>query len=82
MSNVTNVGSFVGGKGVGFLNGADGKEWVWVMGDHKDDKSIEQILEDEAQEKAKLLAESEAEELRSVGNIAHSVRPKSPRLVG
>ena len=34
------------------------------MGEHKDDKSIEEKLEEEAQEKARLLAEQEAEELR------------------
>lgn len=55
-----------GGRHIGFLQGADKKEWVWVMGEHKNDKSIEEILEDEAQEKARLLAEQEAEELRSV----------------
>ena len=35
------------------------------MGEHKDDKSLEQILEEEAQENARLLAEREAEALRS-----------------
>lgn len=44
--------------------GADGREWVWVMGEHKDDKTIEQIMEEEAQLKAKLQAEKEAEEKR------------------
>lgn len=53
-----------GGKKVDFLLGDDGNEWVWVMGEHKNDKSIEQILEEEAQLKAKLQAEKEAEELR------------------
>ena len=56
--------SISGGKHIGFLLGADKKEWVWVMGEHKADKSIELILEEEAQEKARLLAEQEAEELR------------------
>lgn len=35
---------------VGFLRwltGADGEVWVWVMGDHPLDKSIEEILEEE-----------------------------------
>ena len=50
---------------MGFLQGSDGKEWVWIMGEHKDDKSLEQILEEEAQENARLLAEREAEALRS-----------------
>ena len=34
------------------------------MGEHPDDKTIEQILEEEAQEKARILAEQEAEALR------------------
>lgn len=53
-----------GKKGVSFLKGSDGNEWVWVMGEHPSDKSIEQILEEEAQAKALLEAEREAEELR------------------
>ena len=55
---------FEGKKTVNFLTGNDGNEWVWVMGEHKNDKSIEQILEEEAQAKALLEAEREAEELR------------------
>lgn len=53
-----------GGKKVNFMKGADGNDWVWVMGDHKDDKSIEEIMEEEAQRKALEQAEREAEELR------------------
>ena len=34
------------------------------MGEHKDDKTIEEILEEEAQAKALLEAEREAEEIR------------------
>lgn len=52
-----------GTKNIGFLQGSDGNEWVWVMGEHKDDKTVEQILKDEALEKARILAEKEAEEL-------------------
>lgn len=51
-------------KAVQFLKGADGEPWVWVMGEHKDDKSIEEILQDEAIERARKMAEKEAEELR------------------
>lgn len=53
-----------GAKKVDFLQGADGCEWVWVMGEHKNDLSIEEILEREAQEKALKQAEKEALELR------------------
>lgn len=53
---------------VEFLLGSDGEPWVWVMGEHENDKSIEQILGDEAQRKARELAEQETKELRkSVG---------------
>lgn len=51
-------------KHVSFREGSDGEPWVWVMGEHKDDKSIEQILRNEAIEKARELAEKETEELR------------------
>ncbi|KAF7274518.1 hypothetical protein GWI33_012830, partial [Rhynchophorus ferrugineus] len=51
-------------KNVNFLSGSDGEPWVWVMGEHKDDKSIEDILKEEAIEKARKQAEKEAEQLR------------------
>jgi SH2 domain-containing protein 4A len=51
-------------KNVTFLKGEDGEPWVWVMGEHRDDKSIEEILKNEAIEKARKMAEKEAEELR------------------
>lgn len=51
-------------KTVKFLNGVDGKPWVWVMGEHENDKSIEDILREEAIEKARKMAEKEAEEIR------------------
>ncbi|XP_022199791.1 SH2 domain-containing protein 4A [Nilaparvata lugens] len=53
-----------GGRRVQFLMGADGNPWTWVMGEHKDDKSIDQILEEEAREAARTQAEKEAEQLR------------------
>ncbi|KAK7506539.1 hypothetical protein BaRGS_00002014 [Batillaria attramentaria] len=53
-----------GAKRVDFLLGKDGSEWVWVMGEHKNDLSIEEILEREAQEEARIQAEKEAQELR------------------
>lgn len=51
-------------KTVTFLKGTDGEPWVWVMGEHENDKTIEQILKEEAMEKARKLAEKEAEEMR------------------
>ncbi|XP_030835728.1 SH2 domain-containing protein 4A isoform X2 [Strongylocentrotus purpuratus] len=51
-----------GNKKVVWLQGRDGCEWVWVMGHHKNDRTIEQILERENKEKARLLAEKEAQE--------------------
>lgn len=52
------------GKKVDFLLGKDGSEWVWVMGEHKNDLSIDEILEQEGQKKALALAEKETEALR------------------
>ncbi|XP_022917151.1 SH2 domain-containing protein 4A-like [Onthophagus taurus] len=51
-------------KQVNFLIGIDGEPWVWVMGEHENDKTIEEILRDEALDKARKIAEKEAEELR------------------
>lgn len=51
-------------KTVQFMNGSNGEPWVWVMGEHPDDPSIEQILEREAREKARKQAELEAQQLR------------------
>lgn len=44
-------------KTVNFLMGVDGEPWVWVMGEHADDKSVEEILVKEAREKARKLVE-------------------------
>nr|XP_023020112.1 SH2 domain-containing protein 4A-like [Leptinotarsa decemlineata] len=51
-------------KSVEFMKGSDGEPWVWVMGEHEDDKSIEEILREEAAEKARQLAEKETEKIR------------------
>ncbi|KAL1493994.1 hypothetical protein ABEB36_009670 [Hypothenemus hampei] len=51
-------------KSVSFLKGEDGEPWVWVMGEHKDDKTIEEILNEEARQKARQIAEQETEQLR------------------
>ncbi|ENN77711.1 hypothetical protein D910_03790, partial [Dendroctonus ponderosae] len=51
-------------KSVSFMKGSDGEPWVWVMGEHEYDKSIEDILNEEAREQARKIAEKEAEQLR------------------
>lgn len=51
-------------KSVNFLKTDNGDDWVWVMGEHEDDISIEEILAIEAKLKAKKLAEIETSELR------------------
>ena len=51
-------------KKVKFMEGSDGNPWVWVMGEHPSDKSIEDILEEEAQDKAEKQAETELQALR------------------
>ena len=53
-----------GKKQLNWLLAQDGDVWVWVMGDHPEDKSIEHILQQEAQKEAQKQAEKEAEELR------------------
>ena len=47
-----------------FLLGADNNVWVWVMGEHRTDKTIEDILQEELKQKAELEAEKEADRLR------------------
>ncbi|CAG9532299.1 unnamed protein product [Cercopithifilaria johnstoni] len=46
-------------RGIKWLKGEDGEVWVWVMGEHKDDLTIEQITEKRALEEARQLAEKE-----------------------
>lgn len=53
-----------GKKQVQFLKGEDGEPWVWVMGEHPDDKSIESILAEEARQRALAQAREEAHQLR------------------
>ncbi|KHN88284.1 SH2 domain-containing protein 4B [Toxocara canis] len=42
-----------------WLNGSDGEVWVWVMGEHKDDLSLEELIEKRDLEEARKLAEKE-----------------------
>ena len=51
---------------VNFLLGEDQNPWVWVMGDHPDDKSVDELLEEEVRAKARQKAEKEAAIIRYV----------------
>ncbi|KAL4714845.1 hypothetical protein ACJJTC_012517 [Scirpophaga incertulas] len=51
-------------KQVQFMKGEDGEPWVWVMGEHPDDKSIESILAEETRQRAVEQARAEAHQLR------------------
>ncbi|XP_068617869.1 SH2 domain-containing protein 4B-like isoform X2 [Battus philenor] len=53
-----------GKKQVQFLKGEDGEPWVWVMGEHPDDRTIEDILAEEARQRALSQARQEAHQLR------------------
>ncbi|XP_013180251.1 PREDICTED: SH2 domain-containing protein 4B-like [Papilio xuthus] len=53
-----------GKKHVQFLKGEDGEPWVWVMGEHPNDRSIEDILAEEARQRALSQACQEAHQLR------------------
>lgn len=64
--DVTTIPRKPGCKRVDFLLGTDGKPWTWVMGEHPEDPTIEDILEKETKEKARKQAAQEAAlELRS-----------------
>lgn len=64
-NGTTSNSSKPGSKRVDFLLGSDGKPWTWVMGEHPEDPSIEEILEKETKEKARIQAVQEALQLRS-----------------
>ncbi|KAH6944879.1 hypothetical protein HPB50_005915 [Hyalomma asiaticum] len=63
-NGTTSNSSKPGSKRVDFLLGSDGKPWTWVMGEHPEDPSIEEILEKETKEKARIQAAQEALQLR------------------
>lgn len=56
----------LGKKKVQWMLDVNGEPWTWIMGEHKDDKTIEQIIEEEAREAARVQAEHETEQLRFV----------------
>ncbi|KAJ7988191.1 hypothetical protein DPEC_G00321050 [Dallia pectoralis] len=52
-------------KSIQWLTGLDNDVWVWVMGEHPQDKAYEQICDDIIAQRATLQAQKEAEELRA-----------------
>lgn len=56
----------IGKKKVQWMLDASGEPWTWIMGEHKDDKTIDQIIEEEAREAARVQAEQETEQLRFI----------------
>lgn len=51
-------------KKVSWLIDSNDEPWVWIMGEHTDDKTIDDILAEETQLTARKIAETEAKELR------------------
>ncbi|XP_043106349.1 SH2 domain-containing protein 4A isoform X1 [Puntigrus tetrazona] len=55
----------VSGKMVSWMKGLDDDVWVWVMGEHHDDKPYNQICDEIMAQRAALQAQREAEKLRA-----------------
>ncbi|XP_016377577.1 SH2 domain-containing protein 4A-like isoform X2 [Sinocyclocheilus rhinocerous] len=55
----------VSGKTVSWMKGLDDDVWVWVMGEHPEDKPYDQICDGVMAERAALQAQREAEKLRA-----------------
>lgn len=55
----------VSGKSVSWMKGLDEDVWVWVMGEHPEDKPYDQICDEIMGERAALQAQREAEKLRA-----------------
>ncbi|XP_016408777.1 SH2 domain-containing protein 4A-like [Sinocyclocheilus rhinocerous] len=55
----------ISGKTVSWIKGLDDDVWVWVMGEHPDDKPYDQISDEIMAERAALQAQREAEKLRA-----------------
>ncbi|RXN11833.1 SH2 domain-containing 4A-like isoform X1 [Labeo rohita] len=55
----------VSGKAVSWMKGLDDDVWVWVMGEHSDDKTYDQICDEIMAERAAVQAQIEAEKLRA-----------------
>ncbi|XP_026074938.1 SH2 domain-containing protein 4A-like [Carassius auratus] len=56
----------VSGKTLSWMKGLDEDVWVWVMGEHPEDKPYDQICDEIMGERAALQAQREAEELRAM----------------
>uniref|UniRef100_A0A8C1D1U1 SH2 domain containing 4A n=2 Tax=Cyprinus carpio carpio TaxID=630221 RepID=A0A8C1D1U1_CYPCA len=55
----------VSGKTVSWIKGLDDDVWVWVMGEHPEDKPYDQICDEIMAKRAALQAQREAEKLRA-----------------
>uniref|UniRef100_A0AAY4DVB8 SH2 domain-containing protein n=1 Tax=Denticeps clupeoides TaxID=299321 RepID=A0AAY4DVB8_9TELE len=53
------------GKSVSWMPGSDNDVWVWVMGEHPNDKPYDQICDEIMAERAARQAQQEAEDLRA-----------------
>lgn len=65
LANKATLSKKPGCKRVDFLLGDDGEPWTWVMGEHPEDPSIEEIVERETKDRARRLAANEALQLRN-----------------
>lgn len=65
-----------------FSAGKDGQLWTWVMGEHADDQSIDDILEKETHEKAHVMAEQEVETVRKKHEEALKASLATEELIG
>ncbi|XP_064458086.1 SH2 domain-containing protein 4B-like isoform X2 [Ornithodoros turicata] len=77
MDQITRTAPRPGSKRVNFLLGEDGEPWTWVMGEHPNDPSIDEILEREAKDKARQQATLETvEQIKNVENT-QQIQPEN-----
>ncbi|XP_016107952.1 SH2 domain-containing protein 4A-like [Sinocyclocheilus grahami] len=67
----------VSGKTVSWMKGLDDDVWVWVMGEHPEDKPYDQICDRVMAERAALQAQREAEKLRPMRGGGHVQKSKA-----
>uniref|UniRef100_A0A0N5AC58 SH2 domain-containing protein n=1 Tax=Syphacia muris TaxID=451379 RepID=A0A0N5AC58_9BILA len=65
-------------RGVQWLTGSDGEVWGWVMGEHKDDLSVEELIEKQELEQARQLAEREM--LESIHEDENTLKQQLSRM--